>query len=84
MATWSPNDTRYQNGELIAWRDAGWRQRISLVAFWGFMGGIIGPALLIGALVVMGMMIEGIATHSEQLDRCQRQAVTPYDYHRCR
>lgn len=84
LSAWDPSDRRYRNGELLSWGEASWRQRMSLLLFWGVMWGVVFPACAGVMLVVIGMMIEGVATRSEQLDRCQRQAVTPYDYHRCR
>jgi len=82
--TWNPLDRSNSNNPMLPWDQMTWRQRVSAAALWGFMWGAIFPAMFIAVLSIMGMMIEGIATHSEQLDRCQRQAVTPYDYHRCR
>lgn len=84
MATWNPIDTSYSNCPLLPWRQMGWRQRVSAVAFNVVAWGVVFPVMLIALLSVIGMMIEGIASHSEQLDRCKRQAVTPYEYHQCR
>lgn len=84
MSVWSPFDQRYSNNPMLPWDQMTWRQRVSASVFWGIMWGAIFPTMLIAMLVVIGMMIEGIATQSEQLDRCKRQAVTPHQYHGCR
>ncbi len=52
------------------------------VLAWGL--GIV--FILLGFLAMMwmfGSAIEGIAEYKTELSRCQKQAVTPYEYHRC-
>ena len=84
MASWNPIDTSYSNCPILPSREMGWRQRVSAVTLNAVAWGVVFPVLLITALSVIGMMIEGVASHSEQLDRCKRQAATPYEYHQCR
>lgn len=36
------------------------------------------------ALVIIGTMFETVAMRQDELRHCQKQAVTPYEYHQCR
>lgn len=42
------------------------------------------PAGFIGAMMVFGMMVDGMAEYKTELSRCQKHADTPYEYHQCR
>jgi hypothetical protein len=45
---------------------------------------IVAAPLAFGAMVVVGMVIDGMGESMEQRERCQRHAPTPYEYHQCR
>lgn len=40
-------------------------------------------ALIVGALLVFSAAMDARTDYVTDRDRCQRQAVSPYDYHRC-
>ena len=48
---------------------------------------LVVPPLFVAAFIAMvaviGMVFEGMATNRSALDRCQRNAVTPHEYHGC-
>lgn len=52
--------------------------------FGWFVAGCIGIAFAFGGLVVLGMLIDRAAQYNTELDRCQKRAATPYEYHQCR
>lgn len=81
---WSPFNTRNSNYPMLPWSRMQWRQRVSCVLINVVAFGVVLPTLFFAVLLLICVVIEGIATHSEQLDRCKRQAVTPYEYHQCR
>ncbi len=70
--------------DFPAWRTANWRQRAFLIVLNGVLWGVVFPAMVIGALIVLGMIIEGATERRENLDACQKRAETPYEYHQCR
>lgn len=72
-----------RQGMLVPWRIATWRERLLAVVLWTFMGGIVFPVMAIAMLTFLGMTFEHFSKESERIDRCKRQAVTPYEYHRC-
>ncbi len=66
------------------WKSANWKQRAFMVVLFGIGYGIVVPAMFVGALVVLGMMVEGVSESRMNLERCQKHAETPYEYHQCR
>lgn len=84
MANWNPFNNAYSNYPLVMWDKATWRQRVLIVTVWTVTTAVIIPASFVAGIVIIGMVIEGVAQHNEQLDRCRRQAATPYEYHQCR
>ena len=59
-----------------------WRDHLGPIAS-GVFGGPLVCAGVFGILWMFGMMMEGHAQYRTDLDRCQRQAATPYEYHQC-
>ncbi len=70
--------------DFPAWRTANWRQRTLLIVLNGVLWGIVFPAMVVGALVVLGMTIDGVSERRENLAACQKHAETPFEYHQCR
>jgi len=46
--------------------------------------GIILPPALLGAMTLLGLVIDIAAQHSEQHDRCLKQATNGYEIRACR
>lgn len=67
-----------------AWRDATLGERVQMVAIQIFVWSIVFPIGLIGLLTIFGIMIEGGSEYRIERSRCQKQAITPYEYHQCR
>lgn len=42
------------------------------------------PAMFIGALVVLGMMVEGYGKYRAEKDRCLKHATNGYEIKQCR
>lgn len=42
------------------------------------------PPMLVGAIMVAGMMIDGVAEHQAQHDRCLKRATNGYEIKQCR
>lgn len=45
---------------------------------------VLMPPMLLGMLMMLGMVIEGIGQHNEQHDRCLKAAKTGYEIKQCR
>lgn len=76
--------TGFRNGGVLwPWCQLTWKERIVrvLVVYPAMAVAVI--AGFVGIMALVGMMIEGVAQRSEELDRCRRQADTPYGYHEC-
>jgi hypothetical protein len=73
-----------QQGEMIRWREATWLQRLRMSVFWGVGWGVVFPAMLIGALWLLGSMVEGIGRHNTEHDRCLKHASNGYEIKQCR
>lgn len=93
MSRWSEMSREEWERDKDAWRHGGyigppWHiatgwERLGAVCWWLVMA-VLGSIMFLGAIVAFGMMIEGIADYRTELDRCRRQADTPYEYHLCR
>lgn len=70
--------------DLPPWRIATWRERAQLASLWFFIWGVVFPGMLVGTLLLLGTIGEGLTRHASELSRCQKHAETPYDYHQCR
>lgn len=73
-----------QWGQPRQWRLLTWPERLGLCAFWAVGWGVVFPALLIGALFIMGAMIEGIGQQNAEHDRCLKHATNGYEIRACR
>ena len=71
-------------GVLFPWCLLSWKEKVLRIFLFTF----VVPPLVLGGFVltvgVLGGIIEGIGTNRAELERCQRHAVTPYEYHQCR
>ena len=70
-------------GEMPRWSDVGWKGRIGLVLFYIVGWGICFPAMLIAAIMVLGMMAEGVTKYKTEHERCLKQARTGYEIQQC-
>jgi len=68
---------------LKYWRDANWRERIGLATFYFGMWGIAFPTMCIGALMLLGLLIDGFEQRSTEHDRCLKQATNGYEIKQC-
>lgn len=68
------------NSDPSDWSNLNWWQRVMVVTF----GVVVVPALFLGGVMLVGMVIENGAMRSEMLAQCQERAVTPQEYARCR
>lgn len=68
----------------MPWSVAYWYERIGIIAFYGFMWGIVLPAMTVGMLWVFGMMIDGNDRYHEENDRCLKHATNGYEIRECR
>jgi hypothetical protein len=67
----------------LLWREKTWGERAqTAVAFSAAC--VVGLGMLLGALVVLGMMIETAGQRSEDHDRCMKRATNGYEIERCR
>jgi hypothetical protein len=68
----------------LTWSNANWKERIFLGALYAFGWGVVFPAMLIGALWLLGSMVEGIGRHNTEHDRCLKHATNGYEIKQCR
>lgn len=66
------------------WAISTWKERVGHVVFYMIMWGVVFPAMLFGAVWVLGTMAEGIVDYNMQHDRCLKQAINGYEIRRCR
>lgn len=69
---------------MMPWAVANWRERIGICIFYFIVWGVLFPAMIVGALLIIGYVIDGVEQRGSQLRSCQKHAVTPYEYHECR
>lgn len=68
----------------MPWHVANWRERIGIVLFYAVGWGVVFPAMLVGMLMLVGMIGEGITQHKTEHDRCLKQATNGYEIKQCR
>ena len=56
-----------------------WQELTLRIALWV----TVFPAMLIGLLLLVGMMIDGYAQYDEQHDRCLKHATNGYEIREC-
>ena len=83
------NDEQLRTGAwgfdpAMPWRIANWRERLGIMLFYGIGWGIVLPAIIIGSLMLLGMMIDSADERSTQHDRCMKHATNGYDIEKCR
>jgi hypothetical protein len=68
----------------MPWDIANWRERIGIVLFHAIGWCVVFPAMFIGALLLLGMMMDGANQRSEDHDRCMKHATNGYEIEKCR
>lgn len=61
---------------------ATWRE-VPFILLWKLFGVVVVIAMLVAALTVFGMMMDGAAQRSEEHDRCLKHATNGYEIERC-
>lgn len=78
----------HPHGEMIAWGEATWAQRLRMCIFWGIMWGVVAPVVVVGMgggiLYIVGSAGDHIAQSKTQHDRCLKNATNGYDIAQCR
>jgi hypothetical protein len=67
----------------ILWRDQTWGERAQNVIAWTFAW-VIGLAMLVGVLLVLGMMMDANDHHYIEYDYCMKHATNGYNIQKCR
>ena len=65
-------------------RDCTWIECGQKLLLYFILWGVIGPAMLIGGLMLIGMMVDGISQYNVERDRCLKQATNGYEIKQCR
>ena len=55
-------------------------ERIAVIV----LGIVMMPPMFVGAVALIGMTLDSVVATKIELERCQKRADTPYQYHRCR
>lgn len=77
--------TSYNNGGVLwPWRLLTWQERIRRVIVMTIAYGVVCPLLFGGALIALGMMLEGASERSTAHDRCLKEATNGYEIKQCR
>lgn len=69
---------------LMPWHVANWRERVGIVIFQGIMWGGVFPAILIGGVLLIGSIGEGLSIQNAEHDRCLKHATNGYEIRQCR
>jgi hypothetical protein len=67
----------------MPWHVANWRERMGIALFYGVMWGAVFPAMLIGGLMLIGMVLDGWAVGSAAHDACLKHATNGYEIRAC-
>lgn len=65
------------------WHVATWRERCGIVFFHAIMWGVVFPAMLIGALWLLGTLADGFVKHKADYEQCLQQATNGLEIKRC-
>ena len=65
------------------WSWATWPERAEIVAVW-IASGVVGLAMVIGTIFILGLMIENVGQYHEEHDRCLKLATNGYEIKQCR
>src|ERR1700676_1325552 len=67
----------------MPWHVARWRERVGIILFWGIIWCGVFPAMLIGGLMLMGIVIDGMERYDVQHDSCLKHATNGYEIKEC-
>lgn len=67
----------------LLWSEMTWGERAQAAACF-VAASVFGVGMFLGAIVVLGMMIDAASHRQEQHDRCLRKATNGYEIKQCR
>lgn len=67
----------------MPWHVANWRERLGIAVFYSLMWGGVFPAMIIGALLLLGRFDDANVAYHIQHDRCLKQATNGYEIQKC-
>jgi hypothetical protein len=67
-----------------AFRKCSWIECSKKLSLYFVLWCVVGPAMLCGSLLLLGMMIDGVAQYDEDHDRCLKNATNGYEIKQCR
>lgn len=68
---------------FLTWREKTWSERGQTVLA-NALAGIIGAGMFVGALLVVGECLDGVARYKSEHDRCLMHATNGLEIERCR
>jgi hypothetical protein len=71
-----------RNWTMLTWREQTWSERAQ-TALANLLATVIGLAMFVGAIVVIGECLDGVSRYKSEHDRCLKQATNGYDIKRC-